>query len=107
MFLALDFEWWEKAEDVILEVGWSLWDSLTQQHRTRHWVVKEHLNKVRLQYIFVWLLPSTLLAGVVDACAACNKVLHQSRALQCCSSRGTGSSRSTSARCDPLQVLFV
>jgi hypothetical protein len=54
MFLALDFEWWEKSEDVILEVGWSLWDSLTQQHRTRHWVVQEHLNKVRRQPEVSW-----------------------------------------------------
>lgn len=47
MFLSLDFEWWERAEDTILEVGWSLWDTVTQQHRTRHWVIKENLNKVR------------------------------------------------------------
>jgi hypothetical protein len=47
MFLALDFEWWERSEETILEVGWSLWDSLTQQHRSRHWVIKENLNKVR------------------------------------------------------------
>ncbi|KAF6259522.1 hypothetical protein COO60DRAFT_1003280 [Scenedesmus sp. NREL 46B-D3] len=51
MFLSLDFEWWERSEDVILEVGWSLWDSLTQQHRTRHWVIKEHLNKANGRFI--------------------------------------------------------
>lgn len=51
MFLSLDFEWWERSEDVILEVGWSLWDSLTQQHRSRHWVIKEHLNKANGRFI--------------------------------------------------------
>lgn len=46
MFLALDFEWWEKSSETILEVGWSLWDTLTQRHRSRHWIIRENLNKV-------------------------------------------------------------
>lgn len=46
MFLSLDFEWWEKSHDYILEVGYSLWDNVTQRHRTRHWVIRENLNKV-------------------------------------------------------------
>ena len=47
MFMALDFEWWEKSSQTILEVGWSLWDTATQRHRTRHWIIRENLNKVR------------------------------------------------------------
>lgn len=46
MFVSLDFEWWEKSSETILEVGWSLWDTATQRHRTRHWIIKENLNKV-------------------------------------------------------------
>lgn len=46
MFLSLDFEWWEKSHDYILEVGYSLWDNVTRRHRTRHWVIRENLNKV-------------------------------------------------------------
>lgn len=46
MFVSLDFEWWEKSSDTILEVGWSLWDTVTQRHRTRHWIIRENLNKV-------------------------------------------------------------
>jgi hypothetical protein len=46
MFLSMDFEWWEKSSGVILEIGWSLWDTLTVKHRSRHWVIKENLNKV-------------------------------------------------------------
>jgi hypothetical protein len=73
MFLALDFEWWERSEDVILEVGWSLWDSLTQQHRSRHWVIKEHLNKVRLPAAS-WHSNALHLNGTFteDLGAACN-----------------------------------
>lgn len=48
MFISLDFEFWEKSHDYVLEVGYSLWDNLTQRHRTRHWVIKENLNKVRV-----------------------------------------------------------
>ncbi|KAF8072693.1 SPAC2C4.08 [Scenedesmus sp. PABB004] len=51
MFLSLDFEWWEKSSDIILEVGWSLWDTATRHHRTRHWVVKENLNKCNGRFI--------------------------------------------------------
>lgn len=46
MFVSLDFEWWEKSSDTILEVGWSLWDTVTQRHRTRHWIIRDNLNKV-------------------------------------------------------------
>lgn len=46
MFVSLDFEWWEKSSETILEVGWSLWDTATQRHRTRHWIIRENLNKV-------------------------------------------------------------
>ena len=46
MFLSLDIEWWEKSHDYILEVGYSLWDNVTQRHRTKHWVIRENLNKV-------------------------------------------------------------
>jgi hypothetical protein len=46
MFVALDFEWWEKSSETILEVGWSMWDTATQKHRTRHWIIRENLNKV-------------------------------------------------------------
>lgn len=46
MFISLDFEWWEKSSETILEVGWSLWDTATQKHRTRHWIIRENLNKV-------------------------------------------------------------
>lgn len=48
MFLSIDFEWWEKSDGVILEIGWSLWDTFTCKHRSRHWVIKENLNKVDL-----------------------------------------------------------
>jgi hypothetical protein len=47
MLISLDFEWWEKSSQTILEVGWSLWDTVTQRHRTRHWIIRENLNKVR------------------------------------------------------------
>lgn len=46
MLISLDFEWWEKSSQTILEVGWSLWDTVTQRHRTRHWIIRENLNKV-------------------------------------------------------------
>lgn len=46
MFVSLDFEWWEKSSETILEVGWSLWDTVTQRHRTRHWIIRDNLNKV-------------------------------------------------------------
>jgi hypothetical protein len=46
MFMSLDFEWWEKSSETILEVGWSMWDTATQKHRTRHWIIRENLNKV-------------------------------------------------------------
>lgn len=51
MFVSLDFEWWEKSSETILEVGWSLWDTATQRHRTRHWIIKENLNKHNGGYI--------------------------------------------------------
>lgn len=35
---AVDVEWWEHDDSVILELGWSLWDNVTRTHRTR-WVV--------------------------------------------------------------------
>lgn len=46
VFLALDIEWWEKSNEYILEVGYSLWDTVTQRHRTKHWIIRENFNKV-------------------------------------------------------------
>eukprot|EP00775_Hariotina_reticulata_P006331 gene6331-6565_t len=51
MFLSIDFEWWEKSDGVILEIGWSLWDTFTCKHRSRHWVIKENLNKANGRHI--------------------------------------------------------
>ncbi len=51
MFLSLDFEWWERNQSTVLEVGWSMWDTLTRTHRSRHWIVKENLNKSNGRFV--------------------------------------------------------
>ena len=38
--LSLDVEWWELDKELVLELGWSCWDTLTHTHRTRHWKVR-------------------------------------------------------------------
>ncbi|KAL6753858.1 hypothetical protein V8C86DRAFT_2718668 [Haematococcus lacustris] len=49
--LSIDLEWWERDHSLLLELGWSIWDSVKRCHHTRHWIVEEGLHRHNGRYV--------------------------------------------------------
>ncbi|KAJ9533730.1 hypothetical protein QJQ45_026807 [Haematococcus lacustris] len=49
--LSIDLEWWERDHSLLLELGWSIWDSVKRYHHTRHWIVEEGLHRHNGRYV--------------------------------------------------------
>jgi hypothetical protein len=51
VFLSIDLEWWEDDHSKVLELGWSVWNTVTLQHATRHFIVHENLYTRNRKYV--------------------------------------------------------
>ncbi|KAF5834706.1 hypothetical protein DUNSADRAFT_8531 [Dunaliella salina] len=51
VLLSIDLEWYERSTELLLEIGWTLWDSASRRCTSKHWIVSEGLGYANGRYV--------------------------------------------------------
>eukprot|EP00200_Dunaliella_tertiolecta_P008334 CAMPEP_0202374872 /NCGR_PEP_ID=MMETSP1127-20130417/5619_1 /ASSEMBLY_ACC=CAM_ASM_000462 /TAXON_ID=3047 /ORGANISM="Dunaliella tertiolecta, Strain CCMP1320" /LENGTH=919 /DNA_ID=CAMNT_0048972149 /DNA_START=2277 /DNA_END=5037 /DNA_ORIENTATION=- len=51
VLLSIDLEWYERSSELLLEIGWTLWDSASRRCSSKHWIVREGLGYANGRYV--------------------------------------------------------